>query len=75
MAELTGLEPATSAVTGQRSKPTELQFQKIWWREQDSNLQPSGYEPDEMPLLYPAIYRRKSHINVFVKLNYLVRIL
>jgi hypothetical protein len=27
MAELTGLEPVTSAVTGQRSKPTELQLQ------------------------------------------------
>lgn len=24
------------------------------WREQDSNLRPPGYEPDELPLLYPA---------------------
>ena len=24
-------------------------------REKDSNLRPSGYEPDELPLLHPAI--------------------
>ena len=26
-----------------------------WLREKGSNLRPSGYEPDELPLLYPAI--------------------
>lgn len=25
-------------------------------RDQDSNLEPSGYEPDELPLLHPAIF-------------------
>ncbi len=25
-------------------------------RGQDSNLRPSGYEPDELPLLHPAFY-------------------
>ncbi len=25
-------------------------LKSIWWREQDSNLQSSGYEPDEMPI-------------------------
>ena len=25
-------------------------------QEKDSNFRPSGYEPDELPLLYPAIY-------------------
>jgi hypothetical protein len=25
-----------------------------WWRERDSNPRPSGYEPDELPLLHPA---------------------
>ena len=26
-----------------------------WWRERDSNPRPSGYEPDELPLLHPAM--------------------
>ena len=25
------------------------------WRGEGSNLRPPGYEPDELPLLYPAI--------------------
>jgi hypothetical protein len=25
-------------------------------REKDSNLRPSGYEPDELPLLHPAMF-------------------
>ena len=25
------------------------------WREQDSNLRPLGYEPNELPLLHPAM--------------------
>lgn len=25
-----------------------------WVREQDSNLRLSGYEPDHLPLIYPA---------------------
>ena len=34
-----------------------LGFQRfsIWLREEDSNFRPSGYEPDELPLLHPAI--------------------
>ena len=26
----------------------------VWEREWDSNPRPPGYEPDELPLLYPA---------------------
>ena len=48
MAVWTGLEPATSAVTGRHSKPAELP-DHIWLREKDLNQRPSGYEPDELP--------------------------
>ena len=27
---------------------------------EDSNLRPPGYEPDELPLLYPAIYKKEK---------------
>ena len=29
-----------------------------WLRGKDSNLRPLGYEPNELPLLYPAMYMR-----------------
>ena len=47
MAVWTGLEPATSAVTGRHSN--QLNYQTIWLREKDLNQRPSGYEPDELP--------------------------
>jgi hypothetical protein len=30
---------------------------KGWWRERELHTRPSGYEPDEMLLLYPAKFR------------------
>ena len=33
---------------------------QLWLREEDSNFRPSGYEPDELPLLHPAIYNALS---------------
>src|SRR3954464_13585401 len=46
MAVRTGLEPATSCVTGRHSN--QLNY-RTKLRGQDLNLRPSGYEPDELP--------------------------
>lgn len=48
----------------QQKRPASLQdVSKMYWgfsmeklRRQDSNLRPSGYEPDELPLLYLAMF-------------------
>ena len=37
----------------------------LWVREMGSNHRPSGYEPDELPLLHPAIYVRLSAYIVY----------
>ena len=42
-----------------KSQPVIVELGNIliyWLRGQDSNLRPSGYEPDELPLLHPAIF-------------------
>ncbi len=35
--------------------PGEAPQSVAWLRDPDSNREPSGYGPDELPLLYPAI--------------------
>ena len=37
-----------------------------WWREEDSNLRPLGYEPNELPLLHPAICECKITTNFYL---------
>jgi hypothetical protein len=39
-------------------KPWDPKLTKViskWFQGKDLNLRPSGYEPDELPLLYPGI--------------------
>ena len=37
-----------------------LRSTSILLREEDSNLRPSGYEPEKLPLLYPAMFVQKT---------------
>ena len=47
MAVSTGLEPAIFCVTGRRVN--QLHHETKWLREEDLNLWPLGYEPNELP--------------------------
>ena len=40
---------ATNGTKAQESLGPRLRFSTTWWRGQDLNLRPSGYEPDELP--------------------------
>src|SRR5690625_6604466 len=56
MAVPTGIEPAISCVPGRhvnRYTTGPLKIKKL--RELDLNQRPPGYEPDELPLLHPAV--------------------
>ena len=43
-----------------------------WWRGMGSNHRPSDYEPDELPLLYPATSMTQYRNIFFVKEKWLL---
>ena len=54
----TGLLLCAHNAEGENEKRIRKKFpDSFWWREEDSNLRPLGYEPNELPLLHPAMYR------------------
>src|SRR5688572_28822886 len=67
MAEPTGLEPATSDVTGRRSnqlnydsafKISDLRFEiSEWWARRDSNPQPLPCKGSRLPLTYVPVFK------------------
>ena len=57
MAGPTGLEPATSGVTGRRSNrlnydPISLPLNGTWWAKEVSNLRPPACKAGALPLSY-----------------------
>lgn len=55
-----GFEPAVSALTTQRGRPDSPITPKNWLQGRESNPQQSGYEPDDLPLIYPASVSAKN---------------
>ena len=72
VAGVTGLEPATSCVTGRRSN--QLSYTPKWWALKDSNLRPSRCKRDALPTELSApkntlgftIRRGKKEINFYI---------
>lgn len=48
----------------QKQNRKEKHHHSNWLRRRDLNPRPLGYEPNELPLLYPAIL---TYLNIFVK--------
>ena len=66
MADRTGLEPATSGVTGRhsnqlnyRSAACSLITERYWWVVQGSNLRPSPCKGDALPAELTTRHRRQ----------------
>jgi hypothetical protein len=60
---LPGLLPAYTYKTAKRR--LGLRFNTLLLRRGGSNSRPSGYEPDELPLLYFAMWAAKIKISPF----------
>ncbi len=53
--ERAGASTARRQRPQKQKRPTRVgRVTAVWWRGQDSNLRPLGYEPNELPLLHPA---------------------
>ena len=52
-----GIQPTVTSSRIALINVTELH---LLLREEESNLRPQGYEPCELPLLYPAIYKKEN---------------
>ncbi len=52
-------------------KGTTIAVPLSWLREPDSNRRPLGYEPNELPLLHPAMFVSAKVRIIFISASFL----